>query len=98
MTADVERQIRTLLETRTRALGRRDAATAAARDAVLEYAREHLAVEPRVVETVYCTPTPGLGDGFRVQHEGRVVAVHGENLFKLAPVLGTALAQACERS
>jgi glycine/D-amino acid oxidase-like deaminating enzyme len=74
----------------------RDAATAASREAVLEYAREHLAVEPRIVETVYCTPTPGLGDGFHVQHAGRVVAVHGENLFKFAPVLGAALASACE--
>lgn len=74
----------------------RDAATAAARTAVLEYAREHLAVEPRIVETVHCTPTPGLGDGFHVQHSGRVVAVHGENLFKLAPVLGATLAEACE--
>lgn len=74
----------------------RDAATAVSRDAVLEYAREHLAVEPRIVETVYCTPTPGLGDGFRIQRADRVVAVHGENLFKLAPVLGTALAAACE--
>jgi sarcosine oxidase len=74
----------------------RDAATAASREAVLEYAREHLAVEPRIVETVYCTPMPGLGDGFHVQHAGRVVAVHGENLFKFAPVLGAVLAAACE--
>jgi sarcosine oxidase len=74
----------------------RDAATTAARAAVLEYAREHLTVEPRVVETVYCAPTPGLGDGFHVQRSGRVVAVHGENLFKFAPVLGTMLATACE--
>jgi sarcosine oxidase len=76
----------------------RDAATAASRDAVLEYAREHLAVEPRIIETIYCTPTPGLGDGFHVQHAGRVVAVHGENLFKFAPVLGAAIAAACELS
>jgi sarcosine oxidase len=74
----------------------RDAATAAAREAVLEYAREHLTVEPRIVETLYCTPTPWLGDGFQVQHAGRVVTVHGENLFKFAPVLGAALAAACE--
>ncbi|MHA6620196.1 FAD-dependent oxidoreductase [Pseudonocardia sp. DLS-67] len=74
----------------------RDAAIAVARNALLEYAREHLAVEPRIVETVHCTPTPGLGDGFHIQHADRVVAVHGENLFKLAPVLGTALAAACE--
>jgi sarcosine oxidase len=74
----------------------RDAATAASREAVLEHAREHLTVEPRVIETIYCTPTPGLGDGFHVQHAGRVVAVHGENLFKFAPVLGATLAAACE--
>jgi sarcosine oxidase len=74
----------------------RDASTAAARAAVLDYAREHLTVEPRIVETIYCTPTPGLGDGFHVQRAGRVVAVHGENLFKFAPVLGAALAAACE--
>jgi sarcosine oxidase len=74
----------------------RAAATAASRDAVLAYAREHLLVQPRIVETLYCTPTPGLGDGYHVQRRGRVVAVHGENLFKLAPVLGTALATACE--
>jgi sarcosine oxidase len=73
----------------------RDAATAASRAAVLEYAREHLAVEPRIVETVYCTPIPGLGDGFHVRSAGRVVAVHGENLFKFAPVLGATLAAAC---
>jgi sarcosine oxidase len=74
----------------------RDAATAAARATVRQYAREHLTVEPRVVETVYCAPTPGLGDGIHVQRSGRVVAVHGENLFKFAPVLGTMLAAACE--
>lgn len=74
----------------------RDAATAAAREAVLGYAREHLAVEPRIVETVYCTPTPGLGDGYDLHRAGRVVAVHGENLFKFAPVLGATLAAACE--
>ncbi|OLT03814.1 hypothetical protein BJF90_03935 [Pseudonocardia sp. CNS-004] len=73
----------------------RDAATGTAREAVLEYARERLAVEPRIVETVHCTPTPGLGDGFHVQRAGRVVTVHGENLFKFAPVLGTTLAAAC---
>jgi sarcosine oxidase len=74
----------------------RDAATAASREAVLEYAREHLAVEPRIIETVYCTPIPGLGDGFQVQRADRVVAVYGENLFKFAPVLGATLAAACE--
>jgi sarcosine oxidase len=73
----------------------RDAATGAHRDAVLQYAREHLLVQPHVVETLYCVPTPGLGDGFRVHRSGSVLAVHGENLFKLAPVLGAALATDC---
>jgi sarcosine oxidase len=73
----------------------RDAATAAARAAVLQYVRQYLTAEPRIVETLYCTPTPGLGDGFHVQRSGRVLAVHGENLFKFAPVLGAALASAC---
>jgi sarcosine oxidase len=73
----------------------RDAATTAARAAVLQYARECLTVEPRIVETLYCTPTPGLGDGFHVQRRGQVVAVHGENLLKFAPVLGATLATAC---
>jgi sarcosine oxidase len=72
----------------------RDAAIADARAAVLQYAREHLTVEPRVVETLYCSPTPGLGDGFHVQRGGPVVALHGENLFKFAPVLGEVLAEA----
>jgi sarcosine oxidase len=72
----------------------RDAATAAARLPVLDYAREHLDVEPRIVETIYCTPTPWLDDGFHVQHAGRVVTLHGENLFKFAPVLGATLAAA----
>lgn len=73
----------------------RDAAIAAAREAVLHYAREHLTVEPRIVESLYCTPTPGLGDGFHVRRNGPVVAVYGENLFKLAPVIGDVLAAAC---
>lgn len=72
----------------------RDAATSSARAAVLRYAREHLAVEPRAIEILYCSPTPGLGDGFHIQRSGRVVAVHGENLFKLAPVLGAVLSAA----
>ncbi|HYH32670.1 MAG TPA: FAD-dependent oxidoreductase [Pseudonocardia sp.] len=73
----------------------RDAATEAARGAVLRYTRDRLTVEPRVVETLYCTPTPGLGDGIDVRRSGRVVVVHGENLFKFAPVLGERLAEAC---
>lgn len=72
-----------------------DAAAAASRDAVLRHVREHLAVEPRVVDSLYCTTTtPGLGDGFRVRRSGPVLAVYGSNLFKLAPVVGETLAAA----
>ena len=73
----------------------RDGATTASQEAVLGYVREHLRVEPRIIDTVYCTPTPGLGDGFHVLRSGAVVVVHGENLFKLAPVLADVLAAAC---
>jgi sarcosine oxidase len=74
--------------------GGRDAAEAASRDAVLRYARERLRVEPRVVDSLYCTHVPGLGDGIEVRRSGRVLAVYGENLMKFAPVLGTGLAAA----
>jgi sarcosine oxidase len=73
----------------------RDEAVAIAKEAVLRYVRERLTVEPRIVETVYCTPTPGLGDGFHVRRIGHVLVVYGENLFKHAPVLGDMLATAC---
>ena len=52
-------------------------------------------MEPRIVDTLYCTPTPGLGDGYHVRRSGPVLAVYGENLFKFAPVLGATLATAC---
>jgi sarcosine oxidase len=73
----------------------REAAATTCEVAVLGYAREHLTVEPTVVERVYCASTPDLGDGFTVRREGAVLAVHGDNLFKLAPVLGDVLAGAC---
>ena len=72
----------------------RDAATAASEEAVLQYAREHLDVEARVVERLYCAPHPGLGDGFEIRRSGAVVVAYGENLFKMAPVLGDLLAAA----
>jgi sarcosine oxidase len=71
-----------------------DAAAEASRAAALSYARERLTVEPRVVGSLYCTHVPDLGDGYTVARSGRVVAVHGENLFKLAPLLGDELATA----
>jgi sarcosine oxidase len=73
----------------------REAAAEVAEQSVLRYARERLTVEPRIVERLYCTTTPGLGDGFTVRRTGSVLAVYGENLFKFAPVLGDLLAAAC---
>ena len=72
-----------------------EAATAASRVAALEYARERLLVEPEIVESLYCTHVPDLGDGYQLRRNGSVLAVYGENLFKLAPVLADVLADAC---
>jgi sarcosine oxidase len=72
----------------------RDAAVAASREVVLAYARERLAVEPRVVETVYCTSAPDTGDGITFRRAGAVLAVYGENLMKFASVLGELTAAA----
>jgi sarcosine oxidase len=73
----------------------REVAMSASGEAVLGYAREHLAVEPRIVDSLYCVTTPGLGDGFEIRRNGSILAVYGENLFKLAPLLGDVLAAAC---
>ena len=43
-----------------------DAAAEASRAAALSYARERLTVEPRVVDSLYCTHVPDLGDGYTV--------------------------------
>jgi sarcosine oxidase len=61
---------------------------------VLAYARERLAVGPRVVDTLYCNHVPGAGDGITFRRSGPVLVVHGENLLKFAPVLGETLAAA----
>lgn len=62
---------------------------------VSSYVEETLElVESAVLDHLYCTITPELGDGFKIQRSGRVLAVYGENLFKLAPVLGKKLALA----
>jgi sarcosine oxidase len=74
-----------------------DAATTASRKTVLRYAREHLRVEPRIVDSLYCATTPDLGDGFEVRRNGSILAIYGENLFKFAPLLGGVLATACAK-
>ena len=72
----------------------RDAAVAASREVLLAYARERLAVEPRIVDGLYCTHVPDTGDGIAFRRSGAVLAVDGENLMKFAPVLGEILAAA----
>jgi sarcosine oxidase len=72
----------------------RDAAVAASQEVLLAYARERLAVEPRIVDGLYCTHVPDAGDGIAFLRSGPVLAVHGENLMKFAPVLGESLAAA----
>ena len=62
---------------------------------MLRYVRKHLRVEPCIVDSLYCATTPDLGDGFEVRRNGSILAVYGNNLFKLAPVLGGVLATAC---
>jgi sarcosine oxidase len=71
-----------------------DAAAEASREVVLAHVRERLAVEPRVVGSLYCTHVPGTGDGIAFARAGGVLAVHGENLMKFAPVLGELTAAA----
>jgi sarcosine oxidase len=73
----------------------REAATASSRAAAMDYARERLLVEPEIVDSLYCTHVPELGDGYELRRNGSVLAVYGENLFKLAPVLADVLAEAC---
>ncbi len=65
------------------------------REAVQQYVADELdlvAAEP--VEELYCTPAHGLTDGFRILRNGPCLAVYGENLFKMAPVLARRVASA----
>ncbi len=74
----------------------REAAERASLAVVTDYvARELPGVEPRAVDRLYCTHNPDLSDGLQFLRRGRVLVVHGENLFKFAPLLGEILAQAC---
>ncbi|WP_328475212.1 FAD-binding oxidoreductase [Actinoplanes sp. NBC_00393] len=76
--------------------GGREAAELASLAAVTAYVTEELpGVEPRVIDRLYCTHNPGLSDGLQFLRQGPVLAVHGENLFKFAPLLGELLAQSC---
>lgn len=72
----------------------RDAAIEASRLALLDYARTRLTVDPTIVESIYCTTVPKLGDGVNFRRSGQILAIYGDNLMKLAPALGRMLADA----
>jgi sarcosine oxidase len=66
-----------------------------ARDITCRYVRERLeGVSDQPVAELYCSFPVGWGDGYVVERSGGFLAVHGDNLFKLAPVLGRALGEA----
>jgi len=61
---------------------------------IVDYAARSLTVRPKIVDSLYCTTVPNLGDGVEFRRNGPILAVYGENLMKLAPVLGELLAEA----
>jgi len=72
----------------------REAAIAASRRVIADYAARFLTVRPEIVDSLYCTTVPNLGDGVEFRRNGPILAVYGDNLMKFAPVLGEALAEA----
>jgi sarcosine oxidase len=71
-----------------------DAATAHSREVVTRYVAEYVTgAEPTVVGTVYCD-SEGLGDGLSSARVGPVLVLWGDNLFKMAPVIGQVAADA----
>lgn len=72
----------------------RESAVAASRRVIAEYASRYLTVRPTIVDSLYCTTVPNLGDGIEFRRNGPILAVYGDNLMKFAPVLGEALAEA----
>lgn len=73
----------------------REPAVERSRRIVLDYVRENLdGVEDRIVDELYCTVLPSWSDGFGALRNDAVVTLYGDNLFKLAPVLGELLADA----
>ena len=73
----------------------REAVVATARRLTSDYVRENLrdtGAEP--VDEQYCDIMDGWGDGFSVARSGAFLSLYGDNLFKLAPVLGATLADA----
>ncbi|GAA4882804.1 hypothetical protein GCM10023403_57690 [Pseudonocardia benzenivorans] len=73
----------------------RDAVVDLSRRLTSQYVRQCLTgVGTVAVEELYCDVAAGWGDGYRIARRGAVLAMAGDNLFKLAPVLGGALAEA----
>ena len=73
----------------------RERVTSTARRLTVDYVRENLdGVDDRIVDELYCNVTASWGDGYGVQRNGGVLTLYGDNLFKLAPVLGQLLADA----
>lgn len=77
----------------------RERAIAVQRDLLIDYVRECLdAVVPEPVDQVYCTPIVDAHDGYTLESVGAVHVVTGDNLFKLAPLIGRELATAALRT
>lgn len=71
----------------------REAVTEQSRQALSQYVAEYATgAVPEPGESVYCSVTPGLGDGLSVFRSGRVLVLWGDNLFKFAPMLGADVA------
>ena len=65
------------------------------RNVVTDYVRQQMPdVEPRAVEVIHCSVNPSIGDGYQILRSGPVIAVHGENLFKIGAALGALLGDA----
>lgn len=72
----------------------RESAVVASRRVIADYAARFLTVRPEIIDSLYCTTVPGLGDGVEFRRKGPILAVYGDNLMKFAPVIGEALAEA----
>ena len=73
----------------------RELVTSTSRRHTVDYVRENLVgVGDRIVDELYCNVAASWGDGYGVQRNGGVLTLYGDNLFKLAPVLGQTLADA----
>ncbi|MDN5851300.1 MAG: FAD/NAD(P)-binding protein [Actinomycetia bacterium] len=72
----------------------REHAIAESRRVIVDYAASFLTVRPEIVDSLYCTTVPNLGDGVEFRRNGPILAIYGDNMMKFAPVLGEALAEA----